>query len=330
MRPASSPSPPTAVRREQPHDLADFAGMQTPGRYSFASNQIALYAQDNWRIADRVRLNLGLRYDYDTDLRHDDFYDVLLDNPAYAGIENFVSDDRGNDTNNLQPRVGATWDVFGSGRLVVPRAGYGLYITRNRPVLPGESQDGTLRSAVRITVRCAAATSRHQRHPRRPVAQRVRVHRRPLAVPALRRLRAALPAQLHPGAAWQITSRLLARHRPGPRRGPQAARIDRSQPAGQRGGHARTRGRSRASPVGEDSSTPPREYDALEMHCGPVPGRQRAGLLRLSRTTERRDALRQHFPRHHADPPGRGLQRGRTPATTCRLPPRPRCRGASI
>ena len=123
--------------------------MQTPGRYSFASGQIALYVQDNWRIADRVRLNLGLRYDYDTDLRHVKFYESLLANPAYAGIENFVSNDRGNDTNNLQPRIGATWDVFGTARVVV-RAGYGMYITRNRPYFQMVTQDGTLSSAVRI------------------------------------------------------------------------------------------------------------------------------------------------------------------------------------
>ena len=123
--------------------------MQTPGKYSFASSQIALYVQDNWRIADRVRLNLGLRYDYDTDLRHENFYKGLLANPAYAGIENFVSADRGNDTNNLQPRVGATWDVFGSSRLV-GRAGYGMYVTRNRPYFQMVTQDGTLSSAVRI------------------------------------------------------------------------------------------------------------------------------------------------------------------------------------
>lgn len=123
--------------------------MQTPGKYSFASSQIALYAQDNWRIADRVRLNLGLRYDYDTDLRHENFYKGLVANPAYAGIDNFISDDRGNDTNNLQPRVGATWDVFGTARLVA-RAGYGMYVTRNRPYFQMVTQDGTLSSAVRI------------------------------------------------------------------------------------------------------------------------------------------------------------------------------------
>lgn len=123
--------------------------MQTPGRYEFDSGQVALYIQDTWRVSNNMRLNLGLRYDYDTDLRHEQFYQGLVANPAYAGIDQFVSGDRGNDTNNLQPRLGATWDVFGTARFVA-RAGYGLYITRNRPYLQMVTQDGTISSAVRI------------------------------------------------------------------------------------------------------------------------------------------------------------------------------------
>src|SRR5690606_8180936 len=100
--------------------------------YKYRSNQLALYVQDDWRVADRVRLNLGLRYDLDTNLRHNDFYTGLLSNPRYAGIENFLSANRGNDYNNLQPRFGATWDVRGDGSLVA-RGGWGHYVTRNRP-----------------------------------------------------------------------------------------------------------------------------------------------------------------------------------------------------
>ena len=174
--------------------------MQTPGKYSFASSQIALYAQDNWRIADRVRLNLGLRYDYDTDLRHENFYKDLLANPAYAGIENFVSDDRGNDTNNLQPRVGATWDVFGSA--TAGRPGRLRDVRHPQPPLLPDGHAGRHVEQRRAHRGPGAAEPlpRHQRDPRRPVAQRVRVDGRALALPARRRLRAALPAQLHRSA----------------------------------------------------------------------------------------------------------------------------------
>jgi hypothetical protein len=124
--------------------------MQTPGFYNYTSNQIAAFVQDDWRVHDRVRLNLGLRYDLDTNLRQNDFYADLLSNPLYAGIERFVSADRGNDTNNLQPRLGVTYDVRGNGTLVA-RGGFGMYITRNRPWFQQTSMDKTLGFAVRIT-----------------------------------------------------------------------------------------------------------------------------------------------------------------------------------
>ena len=124
--------------------------MQTPGFYNYTSNQIALFVQDDVRLLDRLRLNLGLRYDLDTNLRQNDFYADLLANPLYEGIDRFVSADRGNDYNNLQPRLGATYDIRGNGSLVA-RGGFGMYITRNRPWFQQTSMDKTLGFAVRIT-----------------------------------------------------------------------------------------------------------------------------------------------------------------------------------
>ena len=286
--------------------------MQTPGRYSFASSQIALYAQDNWRIADRFRLNLGLRYDYDTDLRHENFYRDLLANPAYAGIENFVSDDRGNDINNLQPRVGATWDVFGNARLV-GRAGYGMYVTRNRPYFQMVTQDGTLSSAVRIE-----DPIRLSRYPDidailggQSLSEFVSTGARSLYLLSDDYV---LPYQHNftVGASWQVTRERLARRRPGSRRGPQAAGFDRSQPAGQR---------LRQRPQPAAGLPLHRREDDRELHRQPVrrPGdavphpragqRQRAGLLHpVAHLPERRDPLRE-LPGHDADAAGRGLQR---------------------
>lgn len=120
-----------------------------PGFYTFRSSQLAAYVQDDWRIHDRVRLNLGLRYDLDTNLRNNEFYEGLLSNPRYAGIENFISSDRGNDYNNFQPRIGAIWDVRGNGTLV-GRAGWGMYITRNRPWFQLTDQDSVLGSTVLV------------------------------------------------------------------------------------------------------------------------------------------------------------------------------------
>src|SRR4051812_36765292 len=124
--------------------------MQTPGFYNYKSNQIAGFVQDDWRLHDRVRLNLGLRYDVDTNLRNNEFYDSLLANPLYAGLDYFISNNRGNDLDNIQPRLGLTWDTRGNGKLVA-RAGFGRYVTRNRPWFDQTAMDKALGSAVRIT-----------------------------------------------------------------------------------------------------------------------------------------------------------------------------------
>jgi len=123
--------------------------IQKPGFYNYKSSQLAFFVQDDWRLGDRLRLNLGLRYDYDTNLRNNDFYASLIDDPAFAGIENFISKDRGNDVNNVQPRIGFTYDLRGNGNMVL-RAGYGLYVTRNRPWFQLTSMDRSQGGAVFI------------------------------------------------------------------------------------------------------------------------------------------------------------------------------------
>lgn len=122
---------------------------QTNGDYKYNSHIIAAYAQDDWRVNNRLRLNLGLRYDLDTNLRMNDVYEGALANPVYKGLENFVSTNRGTDANNIQPRLGATYDVLGTGKLVA-RAGWGLYITRNRHYFGLTAQDRLLGVAVRV------------------------------------------------------------------------------------------------------------------------------------------------------------------------------------
>ncbi len=127
------------------------------GQYTFTANDIAapvreivvlggtaaanlpldmygLYVQDDWRVTDRLTLNLGVRWDY--------VDGVPLDqdsNPNFAAmqaagraglfagtaLEDFGSEPRG-DKDNIQPRAGFTYDLRGDGRDVV-RGGWGLY-----------------------------------------------------------------------------------------------------------------------------------------------------------------------------------------------------------
>lgn len=102
-----------------------------PATKNYRNTEWGFFAQDDVRIGN-LTLNLGLRYDFDTNLRSPDMIADLLANPQFAGLENLVTADRGNDLNNIQPRIGFAWDVRGTGKTVL-RGGYGLYSGRNRP-----------------------------------------------------------------------------------------------------------------------------------------------------------------------------------------------------
>ena len=116
-------------------------------------DEFALYANDNWSIAPRVTLNLGVRYEYygpqkKSDPKFDsNFYygdanvSVNTSSPAdiVRGIANgqTLPTDQSpigalwkSDWNNWAPRLGFAWDVKGDGRTSV-RGGYGMSYERN-------------------------------------------------------------------------------------------------------------------------------------------------------------------------------------------------------
>ncbi len=84
---------------------------------------LAGFVQDDWRIRSQLTLNLGVRYEIDTDVNNISHVDEL--NPI---ILPFVNGERKRDTNNIAPRVGFNWTTV-DGRTSV-RGGYGLYYDR--------------------------------------------------------------------------------------------------------------------------------------------------------------------------------------------------------
>lgn len=84
----------------------------------FDESQVAAYIQDDWKIAPRLTINLGLRYDFDNPpvTAKGALYDVLL-NEAIPGTWNTNYGDWG-------PRVGFSWNVLNK---TVLRGGYGIY-----------------------------------------------------------------------------------------------------------------------------------------------------------------------------------------------------------
>jgi hypothetical protein len=97
--------------------------------------QFATYFQDDWRVTDSVTLNLGIRYDLMTGYQIDQSKDpnfVALQEAGRSGrlngmigFEDFGKDPK-EDHNNIQPRIGAAWDVHKNGRDIV-RGGWGIY-----------------------------------------------------------------------------------------------------------------------------------------------------------------------------------------------------------
>jgi len=123
---------------------------QKPATVSYQSREIGAFAQNDWRLGNRIRLNAGVRYDIDLNLRLNDFYRQALGDARFGGLDRFIHADRGTDTNNVQPRLGATWDSRGDGTLIV-RGGWGVYVTRNRPWFQLRSMNQFASSAIRIT-----------------------------------------------------------------------------------------------------------------------------------------------------------------------------------
>ena len=102
------------------------------------NNSFGFFVQDDWRIRPNLTLNLGLRWEFDTDIfgtdsnLHKPCPEPLSTAPTSSciwlrtalGLTN-----RSPDWNDWGPRVGFAWDPFKKGETVI-RGGYGLYYDR--------------------------------------------------------------------------------------------------------------------------------------------------------------------------------------------------------
>ena len=88
------------------------------------SHYFALYFQDDWRIRDDLTLNLGVRYEVDTDVKNVSRVDEI--NPL---VQPFLEGTRGRDLNNVGPRIGFNWAPSADDRFSV-HGGYGIYYDR--------------------------------------------------------------------------------------------------------------------------------------------------------------------------------------------------------
>ncbi len=99
------------------------------------NNYSALYAQDDWRVSSRLTLNLGLRWEYDSDVTGQSAAhkpcSSLTTAPASpcTWMANVIPLHKDPDTKDFGPRVGFIFDPFGHGQTVI-RGGYGIYYDR--------------------------------------------------------------------------------------------------------------------------------------------------------------------------------------------------------
>jgi outer membrane receptor for Fe3+-dicitrate len=87
------------------------------------NNHLAFFAQDDWRVSKNLTLNLGLRYELDTNVNNNSWY--ANRNPL---VQSFYKGDRKRDTNNFAPRIGFNW-ATNDGRTSL-HGGYGIYYDR--------------------------------------------------------------------------------------------------------------------------------------------------------------------------------------------------------
>jgi outer membrane receptor protein involved in Fe transport len=109
----------------------------------FIFNTYGLYAQDDWRVTQRLTLNLGLRWEF-MNTPHElngrqsrqinDFTDPFTPGPV---IQN-------NSLKNFSPRIGLAYDLFGNGKTAI-RGGAGIYYDMgNIGTALGQTANGSL------------------------------------------------------------------------------------------------------------------------------------------------------------------------------------------
>ena len=118
-----------------------------------ATREYAGYATDDWRVTPKLTLTLGLRYEYEY-VPGNPFYNPAL--PQTGG--------RPDDRNNIAPRVGFAYNIFGDDKTIL-RGGYGLYYGRiiNSNILQTYEESGS--AAGQLNISATSLTKCNQNWP---------------------------------------------------------------------------------------------------------------------------------------------------------------------
>ena len=116
------------------------------GDLEWTTNLWGFYVNDDYRITPRLTLGLGLRYDY--------MKTPLPSSNAYPQHPEFLTQIK-DDTNNIAPRLGVAWDVFGDGSSVL-RGGTGKFFEYMPDILLASPLQGISGALLTTTFTCPA------------------------------------------------------------------------------------------------------------------------------------------------------------------------------
>jgi outer membrane receptor for ferrienterochelin and colicin len=104
---------------------------------NFATNELAFFGQDSWRIRPNLTINYGLRweaqYNPDPELGNNDLINLIKDFRFPSGHE-LDPTQLFDDANNFGPRFGFAWDPFNDTKTVIRGFG-GVYYSRTPALL---------------------------------------------------------------------------------------------------------------------------------------------------------------------------------------------------
>ena len=105
-----------------------------------SNTQLGFYIQDDWQVTDQLLLNLGVRWDYETNGFNNEYVTPAAAAAAIRSVpstfyfdpENYISNgsNRKPFAGAFAPRVGFSYDLFGDTSTVI-FGGYGRYYDRN-------------------------------------------------------------------------------------------------------------------------------------------------------------------------------------------------------